>query len=381
MKSVKEERFGLTDRLVEHLELCVQCRACEAVCPSGVPFGRVMEQSRAQIATRRPQSLRERLARWAVFRLLLPRRRLLRSAAWLLRLYQMCGLQWAVREFGLLRPFKTLHALEQQQPRTTRFFTPPRRGVAPAKGTGERRVAMLDGCVMPLVFGPVNEATVRVLTRGGCDVVFPKGQTCCGALHTHAGEREAARALARKNIDAFLEAEVEAVVVNSAGCGAAMKEYPDLLAEDDAYRDKAARFASLVRDVTEYLAALPSQPLGALNTSVTYQDSCHLAHAQGIRDAPRALMSAIPGLQISEMEGSDMCCGAGGIYSFTHQELSNKILDHKIEHASATGASVIAMANPGCMLQLERGLRRAGKRARIAHVVELVDEAQGGRSG
>ena len=231
---------------------------------------------------------------------------------------------------------------------------------------------MLDGCVMPLVYGRVNEATASVLARNGCEVVVPN-QGCCGALSTHIGERESGRALARRNIDAFLDAGVEAVVVNSAGCGSTMKEYPELLKDDPAYRAKAERFAAMVQDVHEFLDALPlDPPTGETPARVTYQDSCHLAHAQGVVDAPRRLLNAIPGVKLVEMERSDMCCGAAGVYNVTHRAMSDQLLDNKMGHAAATGADVIATANPGCMLQLEAGARARGMPTRVVHVVELL---------
>jgi len=381
MKAVQEGRQALAGRVVGHMDLCVQCRACEAVCPSGVPFGRLMEATRAQIVANTPLSLAERSARYLAFRVVLPRPWLVGALFPALRVYQRLGVQRVVRELRLLRPLGALERMDQQLPRLGKFFRAPRSGVIPAVGHRHRRVGMLSGCIMPYAFGRVNEATARVLARNGCEVVVPPGQRCCGALHTHSGEREAARRLARRNIDAFLEAGVEAVVVNSAGCAATMKEYGHLLKDDPAYHEKADRFGALVRDVHEYLAALPLQPpSGRVTARVTYQDSCHLAHAQRIRDAPRAVMAAIPGLTLAEMEGSDMCCGAGGIYTITHRELSQRILDHKLEHVAAAQPDIIATANPGCMLQLEMGVRQQGRSTRVAHVVELLDEAYG-RSG
>ena len=338
-----------------------------------------MEATRAQIVERRPRPLPGKAVSALVFRLLLPRLGLIRALAWGLKLYQRLGIQWAMREFRLLKLLGPLDSLEQQLPHLPRFFKAPSSGVIPAAGTATRRVGMLSGCVMPLVYGPVNEATARVLAENGCDVVIPKAQGCCGALNTHSGERESARELARKNIDVFLAADVEAVVVNSAGCSASMKEYNELLKDDPLYAAKAERLSALVKDVNEYLASLPLKPpRGEIRARVTYQDSCHLARAQRIREAPREVLRAIPGLTLVEMEGSDICCGAAGIYNITHRDMSRQILDHKMEHATAAEPQIIATANPGCMLQLEVGVRRAGMKARVAHVVELLDEAYRG---
>ena len=389
MKAVHEGRLQLTARVEEHLELCVQCRACEAVCPSGVPFGRVMEAARAQIAATRPMTRRQRLARFLAFRVILPRQWLLRGLAWPLKLYQRSGLQWLVREYRLLRAFKGLDRLERQMPKLGKFFSKPPRPRAPSRPQAQpdaikatKQVALLSGCVMPLVYGRVHEATCRVLAYNGVEVVAPKGQGCCGALHAHSGDLEKARELARKNIDAFLAAGVDAVVVNSAGCGAAMKDYAELFNNDPVYKEKAQRFSAMVQDVSQYLVGLPlkrpppsEKPLQGVESRVTYQDSCHLAHGQRIKNAPRAVMQAIPGLELREMTGSDMCCGAGGVYSLTHSEMSGKLLGHKLEHAQETGADVIATANPGCMMQLEAGLRQTGSSTLVVHVVELLDAA------
>ncbi|MBM4404673.1 MAG: 4Fe-4S dicluster domain-containing protein [Chloroflexi bacterium] len=376
MKAVHERRTGLTETATAHLELCLQCRACEAVCPSGVPFGRMMEATRAQIAAKTKRAFVERVGRKLAFRVLLPRPRLMRAMGYCLKLYQRTGLQWLVRQLRLLKPFGPLDRMDQQLPMLPKFYSPPRGEVVPALGAKKRLVAMLNGCVMPLTYGPVNEATARVLAHNGCEVVVPRRQGCCGALSAHGGEREAARALARKNIDVLLATGAEAVIVNSAGCGSAMKEYGDLLKDDSAYREKAERFGKMVKDANEFLAGLPLAPgKRAIEARVTYQDSCHLAHAQRIKDAPRAVLRAIPGLKLIEMQNADMCCGAAGVYNIVQPEMSSRLLEHKMEHVAAAQPAIIATANPGCMLQLQRGVERNGMRARVAHVVELLDES------
>jgi glycolate oxidase iron-sulfur subunit len=229
---------------------------------------------------------------------------------------------------------------------------------------------------MPILYARTHEATVRVLERNGCSVVDMPAQACCGALNAHAGDRKTAREQARKNIDAFLEADVEAIIVNSAGCGSTMKEYAELLEHDAAYAEKARRFVSLVRDVNEYLTQMQIEPpKSPLPYHVTYQDSCHLVHAQKLRNAPRELLRAIEGLHLVEMSAPDRCCGSAGVYSFAQREMSLRVLDDKMADVASTNANVIATANPGCMMQLEAGLRRAKLPARVVHVVELLDEA------
>jgi glycolate oxidase iron-sulfur subunit len=235
---------------------------------------------------------------------------------------------------------------------------------------------MLDGCVMPLLFGDVNEATVRVLRRNGCDVLFPKGQICCGALNIHNGESHTAKRMARRNIDVFLKTNVEAILVNAAGCGAAMKEYGYLLRDDPAYREKAERFSALVKDAGEFLAALGLVGgLRPLEMTVTYQDPCHLAHGQRIRTAPRNLLQAIPGLKLIEMDGADRCCGSAGIYNLTHADMSQHLLQEKMYSVGATWAQAVVAPNPGCMLQLRFGAQCYGPDVQIYHLMDLLDRA------
>jgi glycolate oxidase iron-sulfur subunit len=237
-----------------------------------------------------------------------------------------------------------------------------------------RTVVMLSGCVMPHLYPRTHEATVRVLNRYGYRVMLPE-QTCCGALSLHAGDRRFARDLARRNIDTMLSSDIDAIVVNSAGCGSTMKEYADLLADDPAYRERAARFSSLTKDVIEFVAGHPLPTLGRLDGSATYQDSCHLVHAQRVREAPRALLRAVPGLELREMAGADRCCGSAGIYSLVQSDMSQRLLSAKMDDVQATGAACVATANPGCMMQLEAGLRQRGMRAEVVHVIELLDRA------
>ena len=234
---------------------------------------------------------------------------------------------------------------------------------------------MLTGCVMPHLYPRTHAATVRVLNRLGYRVVVPPSQACCGALSSHAGDRRFARDLARRNIDAFLDEGIEAVIVNSAGCGAAMKEYGELLADDERYGDRARELAAMTRDVLEFVAGHDLPTLGEVRCVTTYQDSCHLAHAQRITAAPRRLLRAIPGLELREMAAADRCCGSAGIYSFVQRGMSARVLDAKMEDIERTGATTIATANPGCMTQLETGLRRRRIEARVVHVIELIDEA------
>jgi len=369
IRAIAEERIEATPGALAHLDLCLQCRNCEAVCPSGVPYGRIMESARAGVLAGGRAPLAWRL-RALFLRQVIARPGRMAALAALLRLYRASGLRALAERLPFLGERLLLAPTVSGRPFGSRGV------LAQPRGTPRGRVGLLTGCIMPYAFGRVHEATVRVLARNGFEVVAPPEQACCGALHAHAGDRAAARDLARRNVDAFLDAGVDAVAVNSAGCGAAMKEYGELLADDGEYAAKAQRLAGIVRDVTELLAALPlDPPEGRVDAAVTYQDACHLAHAQRITDAPRAILAAVPGLRLVEMEQADRCCGSAGVYSLAHREMSLALLDGKMGAIAATGAELIAAANPGCMAQLEAGLRRHRMRGRVVHVVELLDQA------
>jgi glycolate oxidase iron-sulfur subunit len=371
MKAVREERVGLTDNIVSHMELCLQCRACEVACPSGVPFGRLMEVTRAQIQNQSIGSPIRRILLRMVFRHLLPHPRRLYRLARLLRIYQRTGLHHLISRLP-----SVLGNFHRQIPNLpTRFFAPLGESF-PALGEERACVGLLSGCVMPLAQGPTMEAAVRVLNRNGCRVVVPKSQLCCGALHLHGGDKSQAQELARRNIDAFLEAEITTVVVASAGCGSTMKDYGELLEDDTQYSKLAKRFGDMVVDITEYLAKLPlEQPSSSLFLKVTYQDACHLAHAQRITEAPRVVLRSIPGLELVELENSTRCCGAAGLYSALQPRMSQRLSESKATSILHTGAQVVATANPGCTIQIEASMKRVVKGIRVCHVVDLLDEA------
>jgi glycolate oxidase iron-sulfur subunit len=332
----------------------------------------------ANPARRRPRAWSLRAL---VLRQVVARPRVLRGALALGRLYERSGLQRLARG-PLARALPArLRRLEAAAPAIpARPFRA--RGVLAAPPGAGTRVAMLTGCVAGELTPRMHEATVRVLARLGCEVVAPPDQACCGALHIHGGDADAARALARRNIAAFEAAGAEAVIVNAAGCGAAMKEYGRLLRHDARWAGRAERFAASVRDVLEFVATRDFAPgLGPVDADVTLQDACHLAHAQGIREAPRRLLRAIPGLRFHEMATPDRCCGSAGLYSAVQPAMSSAVLDAKLRDVAATGAGVVCTENPGCTLQLQTGVRRAGLRAEVRHVIELLDEsyAAGGR--
>ena len=368
-------RLKIGDSFVTHIDRCLDCRACETACPSGVEYGRIVERARAQIEQhyRRPW-LARRLRRYFFNRVLRDYHVLARWAR-LLRWYQRSGAQRFLRATGLLKLFG-LAEVEALAPRIDEdFFFHEIGMVFPPEGERRGRVALLAGCIASVAFAELNRATVRVLVRNGIEVSVPERQRCCGALHAHAGFREEARLLARRNIDALLDERFDAILTNAAGCGSTLKEYDDLLAGDPGYEEKSKRFAAKMKDVTEYLAELGLRPPGRkLGARVTYQDPCHLAHGQKIRSAPRELLRAA-GAELVELPHSDHCCGSAGIYNVIENELSMQILDAKMEDVASVRAEVIATANVGCMLQLRAGVMRRGLKREVKHVIELLDEA------
>jgi glycolate oxidase iron-sulfur subunit len=357
-------RLDITGSVAGHLYLCLACRACETACPSGVQYGRIAEAAREVLGPPGPPMTRA-ITRFAL-RQLMPYPGRLRLAAGLIRFAQRSGLAALAARIlppGLRRRAALL------PPASPRFYRPEAE-VLPAIGERRARVAFLSGCAMSLFFAEINEATVRVLRRNGCEVVIPRKQACCGALDSHNGETATARQMARREIDAFPD-DVDAILTNAAGCGAAMKEYGHLLKDE-----RAARFSSRVRDTAEFLAQLGLRTAPTATTlTVTYQDPCHLAHGQKIRAEPRQLLAAIPGVTIREMDASDRCCGSAGIYNVLQPEMAETLLREKMEAIRATGASVVVAPNPGCMLQLRHGAKRFGVPVRVMHLMDLLDEA------
>lgn len=376
MLLVDQGELELGDSFVTHVDRCLDCRACETACPSGVEYGKLVEFTRAQIEEQHPRGLFSRLARDAFFRHLLPYPRRIALAARLTKIYQRSGLAAFARATGILK-LLGLDARERLMPRIDdKFFFSELGRTFPAQGPQRARVAFFAGCIAQVTFTKLNEATIRVLTANGCEVVVPDGQRCCGALAVHAGVRDVARELAGDNLEVFLRESFDAVITNAAGCGSTLKEYPQLFQEDDPKYPKAIAFQKKMRDITEFLAELGlAAPLKELPLRVTYQDSCHLAHGQRIREAPRKLIRAVPGVELVEMFRSDDCCGSAGIYNVTETAASMEILEEKMRYAAATKAPVIVTANPGCLLQLRAGAAMHQTGQEVLHVVELLDRA------
>ena len=368
---------AISESYREHIGLCLACRGCESACPSGVPYGRMVEDARAELEAHTHRGWFAALLRRLVFVRLLQSRTALSVAGTLLYLFEVSGLKALARGLGQLKLFGRLGDLQQLTPSAEPpFFFSQIGRTFPPEGERRHRVAFLAGCIANVSFARLNEATVRVLQRNGCEVVVPQGQGCCGALHLHAGMRDEARKLACRNIDAILGGGFDAIITNAAGCGSTLKEYGELLADLPEYAEKARRFSALMRDITEFLSALELNPnLGRVDAVVTYQDSCHLAHGQHIRQSPRQLLGAIPGLTFREMPGADICCGSAGIYNVVQNAMAMQILKHKMENVNATQADIVATANPGCLLQLQAGVRLHGHGQRVMHVVEVLDLA------
>jgi len=379
IKAVHEERLDLlSPGFVHQMSECLDCRACAAVCPSGVQYGELVEGARAQIehATAAKRGLFARFFRWFTLQALFGNLRLMRLAAAFLRLAQRSGLQAFARKIGFLRLLRLEEAEKLAPPVSSKFFV-PRNQVFKAKNA-VRKVFLHAGCVMHVAFADWDEATVRVLQRNGCEVVVPADQGCCGAIAVHAGEIEFGRELARRNIVSFERSKADYYIINAAGCGSTLKEYGHLLKEDPQWAQRAANFSSRVRDVLEFLDEAGLSPgLGRVDAVVTYQDACHLAHAQRITAAPRRLLAQIPGITLREMRESSVCCGSAGIYNVTQPEMARRLGTRKAENVAATGAEIVATANPGCALQMRSYLREKNSSMSVHHVIELLDRSYG----
>lgn len=376
IRAVSEGRLDIRDETFQdEMSLCLNCRACEAVCPSGVQYGELVEAARAQIQELDPPSRKTRAVQKLAFDGLFASPERFRAASGALRFYQKSGVQKAVRKSGVLNVIGMAEK-EAMLPELSDEFMVPGREHWTAHGERRGTVALLSGCIMSTAYAEIHRATARVLARNGWDVVVTPQQGCCGALAVHSGDFDAGRKLARRNIDAFDSPEYDAIISNAAGCGASMKEYDYLLRNDPAYAERAQRFVTKVKDVTEFLAdtGLREEP-GHLDLTVTYQEPCHLVHAQRIARQPRELLAAIPGLSLIEMPESSLCCGSAGIYNLIQPEMSSSLLDRKLGNAATTGAPVIVSANPGCMLQLRAGIMQRGWDIEVVHIMTLLDRA------
>ena len=369
-------------RFREHMDNCLGCMACMTACPSGVHYDKLIEPTRAQIERKLERDLGESVFRRILFATF-PYATRLRLLALPLFVYQRTGLRALIRALGLpgLLP-KRMAAMESLLPEMNRiaFRSLPRR--IPANGTARRRVGMLSGCVQQVFFSHVNAATARVLTAEGCEVIIPADQGCCGALMMHSGLEAEAAEMARKLIAAFEAAEVDTIVINSAGCGSTMKEYGYLLRDDPQWSPRAAAFSAKCRDISEILCELePQAQRHALKLRVAYHDACHLQHAQRVREQPRKLLSGIPDLEVAEIPEAHLCCGSAGIYNLLKPKMANELGSRKVENLLTTHSEAVVSANPGCLLQLMNGLRQRKLKTMPAfHLVELLDASIQGQS-
>ncbi|GIW07401.1 MAG: glycolate oxidase iron-sulfur subunit [Dehalococcoidia bacterium] len=372
MTGIAEGAIGLSSTAVEHFDNCLGCLACVTACPSGVQYDRLIERTRAQVERNVPRAPADRLFRAALFQLF-PHPGRLRALLPLLRFYEMSGLRAVLARRGLIaRLPERLQAMESLlPPLPSRMEMPPRR--TPPQKMLRLRVGLVAGCVQRVFFGDVNAATARVLAAEGCEVIVPD-QGCCGALELHAGRENDAIGRARRLIAAFEGAGVDRVVVNAAGCGAALKDYGELLADDPRWARRAARFSATVRDISELLAELT--PIGdyhPLARRVAYHDACHLQHGQGIRQQPRAVLGRVPSLEVVELPEAEICCGSAGIYNLVKPAPARALGDRKAAHVIASGAEALASANPGCLIQLASALARAGHPLPTYHPVQVLD--------
>lgn len=378
MDAINKGTATVDEATSQHFDSCLGCLACVTTCPSGVEYDKLIAATRPQVERNQPRNLPDRLIRTLIFNLFPYPNRLktLLPAFWL---YQQSGLQTIVRKTKLLNKFAPrLAAMESILPQINAdvwhqdFPT-----VIPAQGEKRYRVGMVLGCVQRLFFSKVNEATVRVLTANGCEIVIPKTQGCCAALPAHQGQEAQAQALAKQMIDSFADTDVDAIIINAAGCGHTLKEYGHILADDSEYRLKAQEFASKVKDVQEFLSNInltaKLHPLTSEKLNIVYQDACHLLHGQKISLQPRQLLRTIPGVRLNEPIDASLCCGSAGIYNMLQPQVADELGTQKVTNLLNTGADLIASANPGCSLQIQKHLDAQTSSIPLFHPIELLD--------
>ncbi|MEW9503276.1 (Fe-S)-binding protein [Jeotgalibacillus marinus] len=376
IKSVAEGKIEVNEQFMDPVFQCLDCRACTTACPADVDVGGLIEEARGQVRQALPLKGWKGAVSHFFLRDLFPHQNRLNAVGGLLQFYQKSGLQKVVRKSGALRVMPNhLVDMESIMPEVKQSVQKKYKDVdiIPAKGIPKARVAMLTGCIMDVMFSDINESTINVLTHNDNEVVIPKNQTCCGALHVHAGDRETGKKLAKKNIEAFQDADK--VVVNAAGCGCALKEYPELLRNEPGWVEKAVEFSDKIEDISKYLYNTGyEKPKSTMNKRITYHDACHLAHGQSVRHEPRQLLKDIPGVEYVEMTNADTCCGSAGIYNITNPEMAGAVLERKMENVP-DDIEAISMGNPGCMLQMAMGVQKYGRKEAIVHTVQLLDWA------
>ncbi len=380
MDALNKGEIDLTPAVVSHFDSCLGCLACTTTCPSGVQYDKLIAAMRPQIERNHRRPAIERLYRQFIFGLF-PYPQRLRILLLPLFLYQKSGLQKLVRQTGIVEKISPhLAGMEGNLPQLTlSTFQDTLPELIPAQGKKRYRVGMILGCVQRLFFDRVNQATVRVLSANGCEIVIPSAQGCCAALPHHQGQEEQAKTLARQTIDAFANTDVDVVIINAAGCGHTLKEYGELLRDDPAYHHQAIEFAAKVRDVQEFLAEIELTtelaPISTEKLILVYQDACHLLHGQKISSQPRRLLQQIPNVELKEPVDAAICCGSAGVYNMLQPETANELGRQKVNNLVNTGAMIIASANPGCTLQIAKHLELQGQQIQIFHPIELIDFA------
>ncbi|MDQ0220209.1 (Fe-S)-binding protein [Peribacillus cavernae] len=383
VKMVGEGKITDLSVLEEPLDLCLGCRACETACPTGVEYGSILEAARAALVRRKKFSAPVRLLRKAMFQKVFPNRKIMKFTGNAFWLYEKSGLQKAGRTSGAMKRLPNhLGDFEAIMPQAV---SPAERKKTPnrvkAKGEKKYTVAFFTGCIMDAMFQRINRLSVQLLAEAGCEVIVVPKQTCCGALHSHSGEMEETKRLAKQNITAFEQAGVDFIVNNAGGCGAMLYEYGHLLEDDKEWADRAAAFSAKSRDISQVLVSCGG--LSNLHTYpgelVTYQRSCHMTNVQKVTSEPLDLLNSVSGIRFIEMEQADMCCGSAGIYNIINYDASMDILDRKMKDTKATGASVIITTNPGCLLQMKLGIEREklSESVRAMHLIEYLAEAAG----
>lgn len=380
MNAINQAEAPLAETTAQHFDTCLGCLACVTTCPSGVKYDQLISATRHQVQRNIPRSLPDQLLRLLIFNLF-PYPNRLKLLLIPLFFYQKLGFQKFMAATGLLKKISPqLGAMESILPEITlKSWQNHLPEIIPAQGKKRYRVGLILGCVQRLFFSPVNAATIRVLTANGCEVIIPKNQGCCAALPEHQGETTQAQTLARQMIDSFAGTNVDAIIINAAGCGHTLKEYGHILADDPQYQEKAQSFASQVKDVQEFLATVgltaPLSPITEGELTVVYQDACHLLHGQKISQQPRQLLQQIPGLQLKEPIDAALCCGSAGVYNMLQPDVADQLGQQKVENLLNTGAKLIASANPGCSLQIKKHLQLQGKTVTLMHPIELLDYA------
>ena len=378
MDAINKGEAELDEATVQHFDSCLGCLACVTTCPSDVQYDKLIAATRPQVERNYPRNLFDQLYRQLIFTFF-PYPNRLRPLLIPLFLYQKLGLQKLIRQTGLLKKISPrLNAMESILPKiTTESFQDNLPEVIPAQGKKRYRVGVILGCVQRLFFSPVNEATVRVLTANGCEVVIPKSQGCCSALPAHQGQEKQAQALAKQMIDSFAGTDVDAVIINAAGCGHTLKEYGDILADDPEYKEKAKEFANQVKDVQEFLAQVgltaELSPLQNEPLDLVYQDACHLLHGQQISLQPRQLLKQIPDIKLHEPIDAALCCGSAGVYNMLQPKVAEELGEKKANNLLNTGAKLIVSSNPGCSLQIQKHLHQKGKEMPLLHPMQLLD--------